>query len=515
MAKKQTSDDTSQQDIHVTLKPFLGMKPGLYLTIIYALLLALIIYLVLFLPGIRKNGSHLRFSVHPAGAAVYVDGQYAGAAPCEVFVSRGNHTIVVSKPFFEPAEMPMTIKGRVFASLIAPRRLAVPVDLAMKDPQGLLSARFEEVNKWALIDRVFYNYQVPPVLTDTVKDLSAAGNAGSAAAAEWISVLPAVVSNEYILKDYIDAASRTVTGNGALSPLQAVSMVRDAAVFIDSGGASALWLGSILPDVQKKILQETDWYKKRVADYVEKIKAAEKSVSDEIAASLKVSGISFSRIPGGNFLAGGDRAGINTRNIEKEKDVPFPSSVPGFFIMDYEVSREEYAMFTAENPEWRKENLDALLKEKLVTGDYLAVDEAASENPAVPADSQYNVSWWAADAFCGWLTTKLPPSLAGDYEVRLPAELEWEWAAGNRLPADFTDGLWEWCGNWYYPEVFFFPALWDKLDNNPQYRGTEKSVRGGSWANQPGSIKNETRGSQPPDWCTPFLGFRAVIAPKK
>ena len=50
-------------------------------------------------------------------------------------------------------------------------------------------------------------------------------------------------------------------------------------------------------------------------------------------------------------------------------------------------------------------------------------------------------------------------------------------------------------------------ALAKSLPDSP-----DRSVRGGSWADQPGTDKVYTRGAQPADWCTPYLGFRVALA---
>ncbi|MEW5816746.1 MAG: SUMF1/EgtB/PvdO family nonheme iron enzyme, partial [Spirochaetota bacterium] len=81
--------------------------------------------------------------------------------------------------------------------------------------------------------------------------------------------------------------------------------------------------------------------------------------------------------------------------------------------------------------------------------------------------------------------------------------------------SDLIGNLWEWCDTWYYPFDYCFSSVKEKdVSNFTLHNGAEKSVRGGSWANLPETIKPWTRGSQPPSWCTPFLGFRPVIAQK-
>jgi formylglycine-generating enzyme required for sulfatase activity len=68
-------------------------------------------------------------------------------------------------------------------------------------------------------------------------------------------------------------------------------------------------------------------------------------------------------------------------------------------------------------------------------------------------------------------------------------------------------GLWEWCGGWFAPAGFVFPASGD-------FPGVEKAVRGGAFVNAGQGLSVYTRGSQPPQWCSPFTGFRVAAMRK-
>jgi formylglycine-generating enzyme required for sulfatase activity len=124
--------------------------------------------------------------------------------------------------------------------------------------------------------------------------------------------------------------------------------------------------------------------------------------------------------------------------------------------------------------------------------------------------------------------------------VRLPSEWEWEIIAkanglenGDRpsqknlgpLEAgsfhsgklelyDMDGNLWEWCENGF--------GMNDSFLYNTQSTSTESefvfpdfAVRGGSWANNPGQVELETRGSQPASWCTAYVGFRPLLLVKR
>jgi formylglycine-generating enzyme required for sulfatase activity len=125
------------------------------------------------------------------------------------------------------------------------------------------------------------------------------------------------------------------------------------------------------------------------------------------------------------------------------------------------------------------------------------------------------VSWFAAQAFSRWLSGKLPNPFS-DWEVRLPTETEWEYAAKSSLKPDGRNGIfapdntWEWCADPYSPLPFLSaPPEAAAGVGSPEY-----SLRGGSWMNAAAKISYETRAALPPATCSSFVSFRPVIARK-
>jgi hypothetical protein len=142
------------------------------------------------------------------------------------------------------------------------------------------------------------------------------------------------------------------------------------------------------------------------------------------------------------------------------------------------------------------------------------------------------VSWFDATAFCRWLTSRFR------FEVRLPGEHEWQWAAqsaqshfeypwgpewrenrantdesgihattavgayphgeSQQKVSDLAGNVWEWCTDAYSPS------------SDLEARDRRRVVRGGSWSYGAGSARAAFRGSGVPDSRSGRFGFRVV-----
>jgi formylglycine-generating enzyme required for sulfatase activity len=264
---------------------------------------------------------------------------------------------------------------------------------------------------------------------------------------------------------------------------------------------------------------------------------------------VSVAGMSFRGIPSGDLVMGKDD---NLDSLGKTIDrlLAHPVHIDSFYLGAEEVTNGEFQSFVAENPEWAPANRAALAQKGLVTDTYLS-SWTGSAPPAgslsLPVTS---VSWNAAAAYCQWLTHRVQAALPG-YAARLPSEAEWEWAARGGLRGmpyplggkpggavfyapgitgpkaagtsepngyglrDMLGNVWEWCADPFFMNAGLLSsrepktseALEKDLPDSP-----DRVVRGGSWADQPGTDKVYSRGAQTADWGTPYLGFRVALA---
>ncbi len=246
-------------------------------------------------------------------------------------------------------------------------------------------------------------------------------------------------------------------------------------------------------------------------------------------------------VPGGEFEMG-DVIGDNKRGSERPRRVQLDS----FQLGAYEVTFEEYEAFCS-----------ATKRERPFDHDY-----GRGRHPVI------NVSWLDAVAYCNWLSLQqgLRPvytieggAVSADWRAdgfRLPTEAEWEYAAreggkkvrfGNGkdianpsminfeghpslqtsysmagesrnrpLPVgsfapnslglfDMSGNVWEWCWDRSAP----YPR---EAQVNP--RGPDTGVfrvrRGGSWNNNPQTIRTANRSEDSPSSRSRYIGFRVA-----
>lgn len=504
------------------LKPLFGIHPGKYLTILYTIVILLIVFLLFFLPGILNPGTVYNFESSPENSAVFIDEKYAGATPCKVFVSAGEHEIRISSSFYKDYIKSVTTGHKVFASLFAPGKESFRAELAINDVDGLLEFSFAEFANWGMIDTYFENYQPEPVLLPLMKDLYRSGYADTVTLSSFLYSLMPFVHNEALYSDYKGALIWFEAIQSGDAPAEEdfelefseIPFFMKSITFFEN---LPFWYYSILSDESRE--NGNDWYPAIQEEYGLFLRDFSNDYPSATAA-VTVNGMRFIMLSGGQFLMGADG-----------NSFPYPAAADDFMIMDREVTNELYNLFLNERPQWRLENIEKLSGADLVNQDYLK-----DFNESAPGEAVNFVSWYAADAFCSWLQTKLPTYLSG-YTVRLPDEIEWEWASstesvdsgifkdkGLRGPAstdgrmpngsglyDLSGNVWEWCSNWYAPASGLITSREPSYNESyiGDFPGVEKAVRGGSWANE--KISPSARGSQPPSWCTDFLGFRPVL----
>lgn len=537
MSKKKKKEPTSPDEIEVTLKPIAGIQPWAYLCVLYIIIVLLVLFLILLLPGIRKNGSLITFDSRPLQAAVYIDGNYAGATPFETFVPRGSHTFTIEKPYFKEITWNEKTSGKLFFTLFAPKKVRFSRTLALENLDGYLSSASQEYSNYALLDSLYVSYQVPQVLSHKVEALY--NNEVPPPKDEIDSLLSAAVRNvhnDVLLKDFLKAVSTHTASGKVLTPNSLLDLISYYVRAEDNKNGIDFLITAALPEKSRKEIYGSEWYKAAVDRYREAVITGSEYIGRPQRIPEKVGDVQFSTVPAGGYIKGLSSSDEDIDMLFGTQYHPHLVRVDQFYISEREITKAQYARFIEASSQWAPSNKNALMESGLVDGNYLNNWEELNDDDPVS-----NISFFAAQEYCDWLTMQLPPSLS-DYVVALPSETEWEYVARSQWetaaplfrdeglmgPASYRDitesastvkqlrgNLWEWCRNWYYPAAYSAATIGPlaAIDSQAEelYRGSEKAVRGGSWANQVQEISYTTRGSQPPHWCTPFIGFRPVI----
>ncbi|MDR1956577.1 MAG: SUMF1/EgtB/PvdO family nonheme iron enzyme [Treponema sp.] len=502
--KKEVPAALPEDTVHLPV--LLGIRPQVYLAALYALILLIVLFFLLLYPGISKPGSVLVLRSEPLGAAVRVAGVYQGTTPCEVFVPPGTYPVVMTLPGFSDYARDLEIQGRLLGSLFFPRKEPLTGILEETAPGAALRAGAREYAAWSFAGEPTPTYQIPQSLAEGA--YRSGPGAGNPERYETLDRLlhgaTRFAATKAGLRDLIRAKYTVDNAGLSPSPVSSLRSIEDLVTYLSETPGSAIWLGTVLPPEAQRILTVHPWYTKQ-AQRAASLKTGSRSQGLILGRTFRVDALfsmGFKEIAPGTLVHG--------------DMFPQETALEGFSIAETEASAASWEAFLEAHPDWKGEHTPRLMEQGLVTEDYLvALDQSVSGDRA--SASIPGVSWYAARAYCQWLTDLLPPTWAA-YEVRLPTEAEWEYAAWAALDEaepdeglrDMIGGLWEWCGDPYAP----FPFLSPDQETLEEIGAPERTVRGGSWVNPPGSVNPGTRASLPPASCSPFVSFRPVLALK-
>jgi gamma-glutamyl hercynylcysteine S-oxide synthase len=470
-----------------------------------------------------------------------VDSVYAGSTPCTIFLRHGTRSVEIRKPFYTPVTFQETIRGRVFATLVVPETRTVRRNIEVADVAGLTKSALADFQR---------NPGIPSIISE------AALSAGQADSQQQLYVLinncMYFISNEAQLKEVLLAAARIASRGGMLTPGSLVNLVQYSVHVKQKYDNLPSWLLLVLSRANGNKIASSAWIQQYLSGYRETLSTYYKppalSPSSSGGGGISVQGILFRALPAGTLIMGRDD---NLDSLGRSVNVllPHPVAINQFYMAATEVTNGQYQAFLSETPEWAPQNMPMLTEKGLVNDGYLSSWSAGRFPQGQGQLPVTNVSWHAAVAFAEWLDRRVSGALPG-YHAQLPSEAQWEWAARGGLRGmayplggspgaavlfkkgitgpsdagasepngyglrDMLGNVWEWCADPFSLSAEMFTSL-DPRQNSALESALpdapDRTVRGGSWANQPGVDKVYTRGYQPAEWCTPYLGFRVAL----
>ncbi|GEM_PF-541615 len=248
-------------------------------------------------------------------------------------------------------------------------------------------------------------------------------------------------------------------------------------------------------------------------------------------------------VPAGCFMMGSDP----TQDPGAQQDEMPQHQVcisRGFWLDQYEVTNAAYQQFIDSggytHQEWWSDAGWEWIQSQKISGPLVVFGTTGAQQPRV------GVSWYEADAYARWRGGRLPTEAEWEYAARGPESRLYPW--GNTYQAgyanideqsiggqhnphsvdvgsyeagkswvgalDMSGNVWEWTQDWYDANYYL-----QRIRNDPTgpLTGTTKTLRGGSWFNDPSCARAACRRvkfrGRTPDSRDDAVGLRVLVLP--
>lgn len=462
--------------------PKLGsIRPGVYILALTIFVVLLVVFIIGFLPGVLNGGKFVNFESEIDNVGVYVDDNYISGTPAQKFIKSGTHEVVYKKASQIIASDTIKVSHPVFLTYIFHRYQDVNLDLNQLNE--------EKINK-------IINYDIQLIIDQS-------------GILEFNSVTNYIPYFSQYAKDAIafDLDRNTISENLNLASsfISSKEMLDDAINAYDTIG---LDYGNVL-NVAKEVFSDNT--SEIGLDFVDKTVNATSDTlvvdNNAIITTLKVNPISF--VMGNKTYS--SYPNINEAGINVEVN-------DSFYLSKLPISNYLYSLFVVENPKWAKSNKDSLINDNLVDDNYLNGISLSTSYPSLEPIT--NISYYAAQAFCSWLSDK------SGKNVYIPSEKEWNaaaFASTNYINNTYSNslialnsydnqfdlmlgGVWEFTSTPYFPLnrlVDNRDSIINEINNN---YNSDIVVKGGSLLNS--SIDINSIGAMEKSACFEYMGFR-------
>jgi hypothetical protein len=465
--KKIVEENPAQPNLEVTLKPILGLPPALYLKYIYTILLLLGLFVIMLYPGLKNYGSYLHITSNTPGASVQIDGVLVGVTPLKKFVKAGEHTLTVSKPFFAVNEQRVKVQGKAWLTLIAPKNQRLPIALSWlpatnsEEPMPLAFLR-EATHHASFSLAIDHDSRFPrePILTQTAQTILTAREQN-------------LVTDAQIMRWASDIWTLTADEDGYHQVLATWNLLARAGLFIDPVMITGLPITlNNTPFNQLTALREASGVSASLETPV---------ITEATRPPITVLGQVFNYAPTTLFTVGNP----NYADTNDLRHYPATVDLAGFYYTQSLISEAQFASFT------RQPNA--------------LPDQSPFNQEARAAYPVFYVSYPQVQLYLTYLNDQLHQQ-GQPYQVRLPYEAEWEYLVNtNRI----TPTSFEWTDEPFIPlrNLLYSGQRSIYLNYSPFLR----SVKGFNPVLE--TLPSYQRGAQPPEFMSPFVGFRLILEP--
>ncbi len=465
--KKIVEENPAQPNLEVTLKPILGLPPALYLKYIYTILLMMVLFMVAVYPGLKNYGSYLHITSNAPGASVQIDGVLVGVTPLKTFVKAGDRTLTMSKPFFEVYEQSMNVQGKIWLTLIAPLNKKLPITLtwlpSIENQEGIPVAFLREATHQASFSLVIdHDPRFPrePILLQTAQTILTAREQG-------------LITDTQIMRWASDIWALIADEEGYNQVLATWQLLSRAGLFIDPVMITGLPITlTDTPFSQLTALREaagaSAWLEVPV-------------ITEVARPPITLLGQTFNYAPAA-LLTVGNPHYADTNDL---RHYPSTIDLAGFYYTQSLISEAQFASFT------RQPNA--------------LTDQSPFNREARATYPVFYVSYPQVQLYLAYLNNQLRQQ-GQRYRARLLYEAEWQYLVDT---SRITPTSFEWTGEPFIPlrNLLYSGQRSFYLNYSPFLR----SVKGFNPALE--TLPSYQRGAQPPEFMSPFVGFRLVLEP--
>ncbi|MFA7109756.1 MAG: hypothetical protein WC162_11495, partial [Sphaerochaetaceae bacterium] len=155
----------------VKLKDHFGMKPGVWLTLMYALILVVFIFFIGILPGLKNGQKRVTFESEAGNVSVYSDGIYIGGTPFTTWVKSGEHEISFNAYSIEIDKMNIQVSHPVFFSWLFKRHQNIFSNQTLNENNlnKVENLFLQNLTNQCLITEYDDTHFYPPIFSDFAK----------------------------------------------------------------------------------------------------------------------------------------------------------------------------------------------------------------------------------------------------------------------------------------------------------------------------------------------------------